>query len=158
MLEWYRAGEGYETLMRDAAALMALAAETAGARTFTWRGREADPFAEPERLTLAEAFDRHAGIDLLACISGRRHRPGPPRGGRHGGGLRVAADDTFADLFSRVLVARVEPHLGLGRPTILCEYRSARRPSRGRRRTIPASPSGSSSMPAASNSPTPSGN
>ncbi|MBE7203591.1 MAG: EF-P lysine aminoacylase GenX, partial [Parafilimonas terrae] len=31
-------------------------------------------------------------------------------------------DDTWADLFSRVLVARVEPHLGIGRPTILCEY------------------------------------
>jgi lysyl-tRNA synthetase class 2 len=39
-----------------------------------------------------------------------------------GAGLRVAADDTWADLFSRVLVARIEPHLGLGRPTILYEY------------------------------------
>ena len=34
----------------------------------------------------------------------------------------MAADDTWADLFSRVLVARIEPHLGIGRPTILCEY------------------------------------
>lgn len=123
MLEWYRAGEGYETLMRDAAALMALAAETAGARAFTWRGREADPFAEPERLTLADAFARHAGIDLLACIApdGATDRDRLAAGVEEAG-LRVAADDTFADLFSRVLVARIEPHLGMGRPTILCEY------------------------------------
>ena len=37
-------------------------------------------------------------------------------------GLRVAKDDTWADLFSRVLVERVEPELGFGRATILCEY------------------------------------
>jgi lysyl-tRNA synthetase class 2 len=123
MLEWYRAGESYDTLMRDGADLLGLAAETAGARRLVWRGREADPFAEPERLTLAEAFERHAGIDLLACIA----RDGTTDRDRLAvavaeAGLRVATDDTFADLFSRVLVARVEPHLGMGRPTILCEY------------------------------------
>ncbi|WP_279599016.1 EF-P lysine aminoacylase EpmA [Methylobacterium sp. J-076] len=123
MLEWYRAGEPYGTLMGDAAALLALAAEVAGVKRLTWRGREADPFAEPERLTLAEAFSRHAGIDLLACIA----RDGTTdrdrlAAGVAAAGLRSAGDDTFADLFSRVLVAQVEPHLGLGRPTILCEY------------------------------------
>ncbi|RUP21219.1 EF-P lysine aminoacylase EpmA [Methylobacterium sp.] len=123
MLEWYRAGAPYTALMADCADLLAGAAETAGARRFAFRGRETDPFAEPERLTLAEAFDRFAGIDLLASVA--------PGGGTDrealaaavaGAGLRVAPDDTWADLFSRVLVARVEPHLGLGRPTILCEY------------------------------------
>ncbi len=123
MLEWYRAGETYRTLMRDGAELMALAAETAGTRRFAWRGREADPFAEPERLTLAEAFDRHAGIDLLRFVGrdGATDRDGLADAVARAG-LRVAVDDTFADLFSRVLVARVEPHLGMGRPTILCEY------------------------------------
>ena len=69
MLEWYRAGEPYEALMDDCAALLALAAETAGARDADLsRARTADPFAEPERLTVAEAFDRYAGIDLLATV------------------------------------------------------------------------------------------
>lgn len=123
MLEWYRAGEPYDALMRDAAELIALAAETAGTKRLSWRGRLADPFAEPERLTLAEAFARHAGIDLLACIDGDG-RTDRERLSAHvaAAGLRVAEDDTFADLFSRVLVARIEPHLGMDRPTILCEY------------------------------------
>ena len=68
LLEWYRAGEPYETLMDDCAALLALAAETAGAGRLAFRGREADPFAAPEKLTLAEAFDRFAGIDLLSTV------------------------------------------------------------------------------------------
>src|SRR5262249_6148601 len=37
-------------------------------------------------------------------------------------GLRTAPDDNWADLFSRVMVERVEPALGLGRATILCDY------------------------------------
>ncbi|MGU3655726.1 MULTISPECIES: EF-P lysine aminoacylase EpmA [unclassified Methylobacterium] len=123
MLEWYRAGAAYTALMADCAALLACAAETAGARRLVFRGRETDPFAEPERLTLAEAFDRFAGIDLLSSVttSGATDRDALAAAVA-GAGLRVVPDDTWADLFSRVLVARIEPHLGLGRPTILCEY------------------------------------
>ena len=123
MLEWYRAGADYTALMRDGAELLALAAETAGVPTLRHRGRAADPFAEPDRVTLAEAFAARAGIDLLATIDtdGSTDRAALAAAVA-GAGLRVAEDDTWADLFSRVLVARIEPHLGLGRPTILCEY------------------------------------
>ena len=62
MLEWYRAGEPYETLMDDCVALMRVAAEAAGTKAFSFRGRSTDPFAEPEKVTLAEAFDRFARI------------------------------------------------------------------------------------------------
>src|SRR4051794_6412109 len=51
MLEWYRAEEPYAVLVDDCAALLAAAAEAAGARSFKFRGRQADPFAPPERLT-----------------------------------------------------------------------------------------------------------
>jgi len=123
MLEWYRANDGYETLMADSAALLALAAETTGTRTLTWRGRAADPFAPLERLTLAEAFDRFAGIDLLAGVQadGETDRDALARAAM-AAGIRVATDDTWTDVFSRVLVERIEPHLGMGVPTILCEY------------------------------------
>ncbi|MFB0492700.1 lysyl-tRNA synthetase class 2 [Methylobacterium sp. OAE515] len=123
MLEWYRVGAPYSVLMEDCADLLSLAAETAGMRRFIYRGRETDPFAEPERLTLAEAFDRFAGIDLLASVarSGETDRDGLAAA-VSGADLRVASDDTWADLVSRVLVARIEPHLGVGRPTFLCEY------------------------------------
>ena len=126
LLEWYRARQPYETLMDDCAALLALAAETAGARAFSFRGRVADPFAAPERLTVGEAFDRHAGVDLLASIgpSGETDRAALAAAAQDAG-IRVAEDDTWADIFSRVMVERVEPRLGLGRATILCEYPTA---------------------------------
>jgi lysyl-tRNA synthetase class 2 len=123
MLEWYRAAEPYETLMADCAALLALAAETAGAKAFSFRGQTVDPYAEPERVTLAEAFDRFAAIDLLASVQadGSTDRDALAAAAR-GQGIRTAPDDTWADVFSRVLVEKVEPNLGRGRATILCEY------------------------------------
>src|ERR1700688_2197214 len=71
LLEWYRADEPYEAAMDDCAALLAVAARTAGTERITFRGRTADPFAPPERLTVADAFLRFAGIDLLATLDGR---------------------------------------------------------------------------------------
>ena len=123
MLEWYRSHQTYERLMEDCAALIALAATTAGTRTFRFREREADPFAEPERLSVAQAFARHAGIDLLAAISDDEHADrarlleAVTRAG-----IRTASDDSWTDLYSRVMVEKIEPNLGMGRATILAEY------------------------------------
>ncbi|HKR90049.1 MAG TPA: EF-P lysine aminoacylase EpmA [Phenylobacterium sp.] len=126
LVEWYRANEPYEQLMDDCAALLRLAAETAGAERFEFRGRRVDPFAAPERVTLAEAFAAYAGIDLLATLDdgGETDRAALAAAAGNAG-VRVADDDTWADIFSRVLVERIEPMLGEGRASILCEYPTA---------------------------------
>jgi elongation factor P--(R)-beta-lysine ligase len=123
LLEWYRAEEPYEQLMADLHALLGLAAETAGRTDWTFRGRTCDPLAEPERLSVADAFDAHAGIDLLATLGADGGTDAPALAAAAvKAGVRTAPDDTWSDVFSRVLVAKVEPRLGQGRPTILHEY------------------------------------
>jgi lysyl-tRNA synthetase class 2 len=123
MLEWYRAGEDYRQLMTDCAEILVLAAETTGTKRFSFRGMDMDPLAEPERLTLAQAFERFAGIDLLASIAPNGETDRDLLGNSlKQAGIRFAEDDTWADLFSKVLVEKVEPHLGQGRATILHEY------------------------------------
>jgi elongation factor P--(R)-beta-lysine ligase len=124
LVEWYRASEPYRVLMNDCAAILAQAAQTAGTRKFSFRGRTADPFAEPERLTVADAFARFADMDLLATLG--RGEPDRERLARAAlaAGIRIADDDTWGDIFSRVLVERIEPQLGIGRATILDEYPS----------------------------------
>ncbi len=118
MLEWYRAGEDYAAAIEDCLALLRLAAETTGIETFRYRGRGCDPRAQAERLTVADAFTHHAGIDLMATLGDRDHLATRARRA----GMEVADDDNWADIFSKVLVARVEPKLGIARPTILHEY------------------------------------
>jgi lysyl-tRNA synthetase class 2 len=122
MLEWYRANEDYETLMGDCGELLSVAARTAGATQFAFRGRSADPFAAPERLTVAEAFTRHAGIDLLATLGDGEGDRAALAAAAKAAGVEFGADDNWGDLFSRIMAERIEPHLGNGRATILCEY------------------------------------
>ena len=118
MVEWYRAGARYDAVMADCATILAQAAQAAGSEQLVWRGREADPFAEPERLTVADAFLLHAGIELVGCLDDRAAFAAAAIAR----GIRVAADDTWSDMFSRVLVEKVEPKLGIGRATLLTDY------------------------------------
>ena len=121
MLEWYRANAGYDAVMADSIVVIAHAAQATGIGQFSFRGRNADPFAEPELLTVAAAFERFAGIDLLSSIAdgeGDRARLAAAAGQK----VRISNDDTWSDIFSKILVEHVEPNLGQGRLTVLFEY------------------------------------
>ena len=123
MLEWYRAGAGYRHLMQDCEALLATVLAVSGAAQFVWQGRSADPGARWSYLTVADAFQGFCGIDLLATA------PDP-----EAPSLALLADaarplaiaphpgDTWEDLFFRLFLERIEPHLGIGAPTILYDY------------------------------------
>lgn len=122
MLEWYRSGEGYEALMADCAALLRIAATATGRAGWSFRGRSVDALLPPDRLTLQDAFHEFAGIDLLATLTETAtDREGLARAAMSGG-VRIAPDDSWSDIFSRLLVEKVEPMIGNGRPTILCDY------------------------------------
>jgi elongation factor P--(R)-beta-lysine ligase len=121
MLEWYRANAAYDAVMADTVVVVAHAAQATGIGRFSFRDKTADPFAEPELLTVASAFARFAEIDLLATIvGGEGDRAALADAARER--IRIAADDTWSDIFSKVLVEHVEPHLGQGRLTVLFEY------------------------------------
>jgi lysyl-tRNA synthetase class 2 len=136
MLEWYRANATYDAVMADSVVVIAHAAQATGIGQFSFRGKVADPFAEPELLTVAAAFERFAGIDLLATVAdgqGDRARLAAAALGR----VRIADDDTWSDIFSKVLVEHVEPNLGQGRLTVLLEYPA---PEAALARTKPSDP------------------
>jgi lysyl-tRNA synthetase class 2 len=123
MLEWYRAEESLEQIAADSVAMLRLALIHAGTGALRYRDRGCDPFLAPQRTTVAEAFATYAGIDLLATLS--------PEGlgdaarlahAVRNAGIEVAPHDSWSDMFSRVLVSRIEPNLGCGAPTIFCEY------------------------------------
>jgi lysyl-tRNA synthetase class 2 len=118
MLEWYRAEEGVEALMIDCAALLSAAAWAIDATAFRRGEIVCNPFAKPERLTVAEAFQKYCGFDLLATAGSRDAlAKGARRLSAH-----VGESDSWDDLFHRLMLERVEPHLGTGVPTILSDY------------------------------------
>jgi elongation factor P--(R)-beta-lysine ligase len=118
MLEWYRAGAGYRDLMADCQGLLRAADER-----FSWRGRSADPKAPWQYLSVAQAFARFCGIDLLATAPD----PAAPSlallaAAARPTGIAPHEGDDWEDLFFRILLERIEPNLGIGAPTILYDY------------------------------------
>ncbi len=122
MLEWYRADVPYAAVMDDCAALLRLAAEVTGAQTVSWRGTSCNPRLAPERLSVADAFARYAGIDLISTITEGGNDRDALATAAESAGIAPHADDTWADIFAKVLTALIEPKLGVGRPTLLIEY------------------------------------
>mgnify|MGYP000904990929 FL=1 len=97
LLEWYRAGEDYTALMADCENLLADTSQRlALGRRFVYQGQAIDLEPPWERITVDEAFRRYTGV--------------------------TAEDVLAAGRFEEILVEEVEPHLGFGRPTFLCDY------------------------------------
>jgi elongation factor P--(R)-beta-lysine ligase len=122
MLEWYRKDAPYTDVIADAAAILRLAAETVDNRFVSFRGRTSNPRTEPERLTVADAFSRYAGIDLLRGLGTDGPDLAPLAAAARDAGITVREGDTWGDVFAKVLTALIEPKLGLGRATLLTEY------------------------------------
>ena len=110
MLEWYRPGGTLADLMDETEALC---------RAVLPPGVQIGPLAcdlsRFERLTVAEAFARNVGADVLATEG-----DAPALAAAAGVRLRPAED--WEDLFFRLLLARVEPALGRGHPTFLTHW------------------------------------
>ena len=123
MLEWYRAGEPYDAVIADCLAILKLAAAEAGTTNFRFRDRRADVTRAAERISVAEAFDRYASIDLLATLddAGEPDTDALARAAS-AAGIKTGAGDSWSDLFSRVLTEKIEPRLGINVPTILDRY------------------------------------
>jgi lysyl-tRNA synthetase class 2 len=123
MLEWYRAGSDYRTLMDDCEGLLATCADVAGAPALRWNGRTCDPRAAWQRLSVAEAFARYAGIDLMATAPDP-DAPDVALLTRAAAAVGIAAHDgdDWESLFFRIFLERIEPALGTPAPTLLYDY------------------------------------
>ncbi len=69
-----------------------------------------------ERITCREAFLRHAGFDPLPLDADAIAQAA------RDAGVRPAAGASWDDVFTQVLLERVEPAIGIDRPTFLTEY------------------------------------
>ena len=120
MLEWYRAQMPYQRIIEDTLALVRIAASTAQCTEFHWKGRLCDPHAEADWVSVNDAFKLHAGVDVLATLdmAGNPDRAALARLSP----VAFGEGESWSDIFSRILVEKVEPHLGQGRLTVLFEY------------------------------------
>jgi len=113
MLEWYRPGADMASLMAETAAYLRAVLPP----VVTCRGVTTD-LSRCERLTVAEAFARHVGADLLATA-------GNAAALAAAAGASLRAHETWEDLFFRLLLERIEHCLGRAHPTFLTHWPAA---------------------------------
>jgi lysyl-tRNA synthetase class 2 len=122
LCEWYRAFEGLDAIARDVERLLAQGAAALAVPTRIERGGRGCDVARPgEWITVAEAFRRHADVDLAPYLDDDDERflaTLPSHWLRAVGGPRARADSAYF----RILIELVEPHLGIERPTFLHAY------------------------------------
>jgi lysyl-tRNA synthetase class 2 len=115
MLEWYRPGLSFDGLMDETEVFVrAMCPPVVGHEGVTCDLTQ--PF---ERLSMAEAFGRWCnGLDLLATEgdAAKLHAAA------QAAGLPPREGEGWEDLFFRLLLERVEPHLGRGRATFLTHW------------------------------------
>jgi lysyl-tRNA synthetase class 2 len=113
MLEWYRPGLDFDGLMHETEALL-----RAVLPPLVRSGGVETAISGFERLTVAEAFRRHAGADVLGTA-------GDAAALAASAGVALRDGETWEDLFFRLLLDQVEPHLGRARPTFLTHWPAA---------------------------------
>ena len=125
MLEWYRAGATWRDLIPDCIGLLR-ACQMVGAQGLMWRGHCADARRPWQEISVAEAFRSYCGIDILATapdplapdlalLTAEARRIG----------IEPHPGDDWETLYFRIFLDRIEPHLGVGAPTILCDFPAA---------------------------------
>ncbi len=113
MLEWYRPGADMDGLIAETIDLLrATLPETVCSKGVT------TSLSKFERLTVAEAFDRYVGADVLAAENDAGALAAQA-------GTRLRDGEDWEDLFFRLLLDRIEPHLGRARPTFLTHWPAA---------------------------------
>ncbi len=127
MLEWYRAGAGWRDIAKDCEALLKAAAlqikRDGDDGIFNWQGRQCDPQADWQYLSVAEAFERYCGIDLLATAPDPLNPDAAMLAGQASRtGVRIDPDDQWDEIFFRLFLEKIEPNLGVGAPTVLYDY------------------------------------
>ncbi|MGC4117377.1 MAG: EF-P lysine aminoacylase EpmA [Myxococcales bacterium] len=119
MLEFYRAGADYHSLMTDMEELLVRGAQAvSGADHLIADGKKV-PLPRPfERLTVRDALLSRTGLDLRTLDDGPKLRAAAEAKGFR---FSPSARD-FDDVFFQLFLTEVEPTLGMERPTFLIEY------------------------------------
>ncbi len=130
MIEWYRAHAGYEDIMADCIGLLCHCAVRLGITHYQYNGQKCNPFDDWEKITVANAFSKYAGIDMFHSMGATAahlsaSNANDTKGFREAAlkaGVSVREDDAWEDIFHAVMAAKIEPQLGIKSPTILYDY------------------------------------
>lgn len=121
ILEWYRVGVTYTSLMDDCQRLLIYINHALGrGDTLTYQGTPFDISLPWEKITIKEAFKQWAQIDFDAFLDDKQARQIASQKG-----YTVEKQNTWEELYDQIYLNEIEPHLGKTKPTIIYEFPGA---------------------------------
>ena len=123
LLEWYRADADYTTLMSDVEGLLSAVAAAAGVSQFQHGHFSCDVDILWSRLTVADAFSQFVAIDVLATVGDTLDPIETPLiGAARRSGVRCDNNDSWDDVFHRILLEKIYPALRQEPALFLIDY------------------------------------
>lgn len=122
ILEWYRVGVDYRAIMEDVEALVASIVRSLknDSLVLTYQGKSIDITPPWERMTVSEAFEKHAHVNFDELLDAEKARDIAQKKG-----YSIEKNTTWEELYNQIFLNEVEPHLGRGKPTMLYEFPAA---------------------------------
>lgn len=127
ILEWYRTPGDYMDIASDFEKLMVYILKSLKPtrsdvdnlqdETLRYQGKEYDLGSSWERISVAEAFQKYAGIDTETMLDGQKLKEAGKKKG-----YQVSSETTWEEIWNQILANEIEPKLGLKGPTILYDY------------------------------------
>ncbi len=123
MLEWYKVGADWHEIIDETLEVCKISAKANGAPNYIWKNLSIPIETQPIKLKVAEAFRQYANIDLDQVLgeNGEAKRDEFALCAREVG-INIEASDDWSDIFTKILVSKIEPNLGIKAPTIFYEY------------------------------------
>lgn len=125
MLEWYRKNTDYKAMMADTERIVKSCAKVCKADLLRFGDVVCDVFKDWEYITVADAFIKYAGIDVMATLDkdpAVLPLPDALRKQAEQKGVWCTANDSWEDIFFRIMMDKIEPFLGHNVPTVLYDY------------------------------------
>lgn len=120
ILEWYRVGSRYETIMDDCEALMKTICQNLNRSPILhYQGVSFDLNQKWERMSMKDAFERYAHINLDDFLTFDTAKTITKKRG-----YAISASTTWEELYNQIFLNEVEPHLGKAKPTIIYGFPS----------------------------------
>ncbi len=123
ILEWYRTPGDYMDVARDFANLMLYIRESipvlqsSSNPVITYQGKEYSLEAPWEKISVAEAFEKYAGIDTEIMLDEAKLKVAGKKKG-----YQITDKTTWEEIWNQIIANEIEPKLGQKGPTILYDY------------------------------------
>ncbi|MBI2038128.1 MAG: EF-P lysine aminoacylase GenX [Candidatus Magasanikbacteria bacterium] len=117
MLEWYRAPGTYQEIMDDTENLFRFIGEKLNVNSLTYKDKTVSISAAWDRLSVKEVWQQFIGVNLdnyletdkLAELAQSK-------------GCTVSKEDAYEDIFYKIFLNEIEPHLGVAKPVFIYDY------------------------------------